>query len=289
MAAPHGIGLRYWPTRRRVLRVRGEYNPKTLRREKTIVDKRPIWWLLGLLVLALGPLFTPLGVQNTLLTAASTFAIYAAISLCWMLIIGTAGIFSLASYAVVGTAAFCTAYLSISFGVPWWLLPPIGAVVGLIFGGIIALPATRLDGFYYALLTLGLNELCRVYFTTSPVFGAANGGLFGARHLHSGLCFSARSAPDQLLCLLRRIAAGAAVLPADQRSAAGTNIAHGAGETRSVCRSDRRELPPGPCLGVRRSLRPGWALSADFIPPISAASRSRYSTSTPFCSVSACW
>ena len=172
--------LRYWPTRRRVLRIRGEYNPKTLRREKTIVDKRPIWWVLGLLVLALGPLFTPLGLQNTLLTAASTFAIYAAISLCWMLIIGTAGIYTLASYAVVGTAAFCTASLSIKFGVPWWLLPPIGAVVGLIFGGIIALPATRLDGFYYALLTLGLNELCRVYFTTSPVFGAANGGLFGA-------------------------------------------------------------------------------------------------------------
>jgi branched-chain amino acid transport system permease protein len=173
--------LRYWPTRRRVLRVRGEYNPKTLRREKTIVDKRPIWWLLGLLLLGLGPLFTPFGVQNTLLTAASTFAVYASISLCWMLIIGTAGIFSLASYAVVGTAAFCTAYISISFGVPWWMLPPIGAGVGLIFGGIIALPASRLDGFYYALLTLGLNELCRVYFTTSSVFGAANGGLFGAQ------------------------------------------------------------------------------------------------------------
>ena len=172
--------LRYWPTRRRVLRLRGEYNPKTLQREKTIVDKRPIWWLLGLLVLALGPLFTPLGIQNTLLTAASTFALYAAISLCWMLIIGTAGIYTLASYAVVGTAAFCTASLSIKFGVPWWLLPPIGAVIGLVFGGIIALPASRLDGFYYALLTLGLNELCRVYFTTSPVFGAANGGLFGA-------------------------------------------------------------------------------------------------------------
>jgi branched-chain amino acid transport system permease protein len=172
--------LRYWPTRRRVLRIRGEYNPKTLRLEKTIVDKRPIWWVLGLLVLALGPLFTPLDVQNTLLTAASTFAIYAAISLCWMLIIGTAGIFSLASYAVVGTAAFCTAFLSVKFGIPWWLLPPIGAGVGLIFGGVIALPATRLDGFYYALLTLGLNELCRVYFTTSRVFGAATGGVYGA-------------------------------------------------------------------------------------------------------------
>jgi branched-chain amino acid transport system permease protein len=180
----HGIltwhRLRYWPTRRRMLRIRGEYNPKSLRREKTIVDKRPIWWVLGLLLLALGPLFTPIGLQSTLLTAGATFGIYAAISLCWMLVIGTAGIISLASYAVVGTAAFVTALLSIKFGLPWWLLPPAGAVVGLIFGGIIALPATRLDGFYYALLTLGLNELSRVYFSTSRVFGAAQGGLYGA-------------------------------------------------------------------------------------------------------------
>jgi branched-chain amino acid transport system permease protein len=172
--------LRYWPTRRRVLRIRGEYNPKILRREKTIVDKRPIWWAMGLIALALGPLFTPNDLQNTLLTAGATFAIYAAISLCWMLIIGTAGIFSLATYAVVGTAAFCASFLSIKLGLPWWLLPPIGAVVGLLFGGVIALPATRLDGFYYALLTLGLNELCRVYFVTSKDFGSATGGLYGA-------------------------------------------------------------------------------------------------------------
>jgi branched-chain amino acid transport system permease protein len=172
--------LRYWPTRRRVLRIRGEYNPKNLRREKTIVDKRPIWWALGFVALAVGPLFTPIALQNTLLTAGATFGIYAAISLCWMLVIGTAGIISLAAYAVVGTAAFCTAILSIKFGLPWWLLPPIGTVVGLLFGGFIALPATRLDGFYYALLTLGLNELCRVYFSTSKIFGAATGGLYGA-------------------------------------------------------------------------------------------------------------
>jgi branched-chain amino acid transport system permease protein len=171
--------LRYWPTRRRVLRIRGEHNPKNLRREKTIVDKRPIWWVLALLVLALGPLFTPTDLQGTLLTAGATFGIYAAISLCWMLIIGTAGIISLATYAVVGTAGFITSFLSIKYGLPWWLMPPIGAVVGFIFGGIIALPATRLDGFYYALLTLGLNELCRVYFSTSRVFGSAQGGLYG--------------------------------------------------------------------------------------------------------------
>lgn len=171
---------RYWPTRRRVLRIRGEYNAKTMERQKTIVDKRPIWWTLALAALAIAPLFTPADLQNTLLVAGATFGLYAAINLCWMLIIGTAGIISLATYAVVGTAAFCTALISIKFHLAWWALPPIGAVVGLLFGGLIALPAARLDGFYYALLTLGLNELCRVYFTTSKTFGSATGGLYGA-------------------------------------------------------------------------------------------------------------
>ncbi|PNG24893.1 branched-chain amino acid ABC transporter permease [Methylocella silvestris] len=172
--------LRYWPTRRRVLNIRGEYNPKTLRSEKTIVDKRPIWWLLGLLALALAPLFVPADLQNTLLTAGATFGIYAAINLCWMLIIGTAGIYSLATYAVVGVSAFGTAYLSIQYGIPWYGLPFIGAMIGLLSGLIIAIPATRLDGFYYALLTLGLNELCRVYAQQSRLFGSSTGGLYGA-------------------------------------------------------------------------------------------------------------
>jgi branched-chain amino acid transport system permease protein len=118
--------------------------------------------------------------ENTLLTAGAIFCIFSAVNVCWTLIVGTASIFSLAAYTVVGVAAFLTSYLSIQYGLPWWYLPPIGAVIGLVLGGIIALPAMRLDGFYYALLTLGLNELCRVYFTTSKQFGSASGGLYGA-------------------------------------------------------------------------------------------------------------
>jgi branched-chain amino acid transport system permease protein len=118
--------------------------------------------------------------MNALLTAGATFGIFAAINVCWTLIIGTASIFSLATYAVVGTAAFVTSLLSIRAGIPWYALPPIGAFIGLGFGILIAAPALRLDGFYYALLTLGLNELFRVFFTTSKQFGSASGGLYGA-------------------------------------------------------------------------------------------------------------
>ena len=186
--------LRYWPTRRRVLDIRGQFNDKSKRREKTIADKRPIWWVLGLIAILLAPMLFPISVQSTLLTAGATFLIYSSINLCWMLIIGTAGIYSLASYAVVGASAFGTAYLSIQYGLPWYVLPFLGGVIGLVFGMVIALPATRLDGFYYALLTIGINELCRVYALQSKQFGSATGGLYGAdSYLPAGLSPTSQS------------------------------------------------------------------------------------------------
>jgi branched-chain amino acid transport system permease protein len=111
--------LRYPFTRRTVLNIQGLYNPKTLAREKKIVNKNPIWWTLGLLTLAIVPPLLGWALEfNSLLSAAAIFALYAAINLVWMLIIGTAGIFSLATLAVVGLAAYAGAWLSITFGLP---------------------------------------------------------------------------------------------------------------------------------------------------------------------------
>ncbi len=42
-----------------------------------------------------------------------------------------------------------------------------GPVFGLVFGVFIAAPAIRLEGFYYALLTVGIAELCRAYVAQS--------------------------------------------------------------------------------------------------------------------------
>ena len=171
---------RWWPTRRRALDVASAYNPRTLAAQKTITDKRPLWWVLGFILMMLAPLFIPDSRQNGMLTAGAVFGLYAAINLCWMLIIGTAAIYSLASYAVVGAAAYGAAYAAIQLGLPWWAMPVIGAGIGLIFGIVIALPAARLDGFYYSLLTLGVVELCRVYVLQSRQLGSATGGLYGA-------------------------------------------------------------------------------------------------------------
>lgn len=172
--------IRYWPTRRRVLNIAGGYNAKTMRREKTILDKRPIWWAMAFALFLVLPFVVPAGSWNTVMTAMAVMCIYGAINLCWMLIIGTAGIFSLASYAVVGAGAYGSAYAAIQLGLPFWTLPLMGSVIGFVFGAVIAFPAMRLDGFYYALLTLGVVELCRVYVIQSRELGSATGGLYGA-------------------------------------------------------------------------------------------------------------
>ena len=183
--AGHGEQLwqrvRYPFTRRTVLHVRGVYNPKTLAREKKILNKKPIWWALGLIALAVLPPLASVGLEShSLLSAAAIFALYAAINLVWMLIIGTAGIFSLATLAVVGSAAYTGAWLSVTYGLPWWGMVGVGGGVGLLAGTVIAMAATRLEGFYYALLTLGLVELCRVSVVQSKALGSATGGLYGA-------------------------------------------------------------------------------------------------------------
>ena len=94
---------RYPFTRRTPLLTQTTFNPVTLVAEKTILDKRPIYWLVALAAIAILP---PLLGDNSVVAAATIFAIYAAINVVWMLTIGTAGIFSLATFAVVGVGAY---------------------------------------------------------------------------------------------------------------------------------------------------------------------------------------
>ena len=180
LAGHGGASWRRWRyplTRRTPLLIETGYNPLTLATERRVVNPAPILWLIALAAIAIAP---PVFGNSSFISAATTFALYAAINVIWMLTIGTAGIFSLASLATVGVGAFGAAYLSVYWGFPWWAMWMVGPVFGLIFGVLIAIPAIRLEGFYYALLTVGITELCRVYVIQSQKLGAAAYGLFGA-------------------------------------------------------------------------------------------------------------
>ncbi|MDP3525924.1 MAG: branched-chain amino acid ABC transporter permease, partial [Hoeflea sp.] len=114
---------------------------------------------------------------NSALTVASIFCMFAAINVLWTLIIGTAGIFSLATLAVVGVSGYAAAAFNVYLGVPWPFMFVIGCLTGLVAGGVLALPSTRLDGLYFALLTLGIVEICRVFVQQLKSLGATNGSI----------------------------------------------------------------------------------------------------------------
>ena len=160
-------------TKRHWLAWRGVSNPKTLRRERRLADKRPLWWTIGLGLL----LVTTPYLSDQFINIASIFCIFAAINVIWTLTIGTAGIFSLATMAVVGMCGYAAAAANVYLGAPWPFMMPIGLAVGLLIGGVLALPSTRLDGLYYALLTLGVAEICRVFVSQIKALTQNNGAI----------------------------------------------------------------------------------------------------------------
>jgi branched-chain amino acid transport system permease protein len=160
-------------TKRHWLKWRDVHNPKTLTRERVLIDKKPLWWSIGLALLAVITPFLP----NSMISVVSIFCVYAAINVLWTLIVGTAGIFSLATLAIVGVSGYIAAAANVYLGVPWPFMLLIGPLAGLIFGAILAAPSTRLDGLYYALLTMGVAEICRVFVVQLRPLTASGGAI----------------------------------------------------------------------------------------------------------------
>jgi branched-chain amino acid transport system permease protein len=116
------------------------------------------------------------------------FSLYASMNLMWMLVIGTAGIYSFATVAVVGAFAYLAALVSggsiagvdiegaRSLNVVLMLMA--AAAFGAFLGAVVAAPTIRLRGVYFALFTIGLAEVGRAIVRQYEVLGK-NSGLFG--------------------------------------------------------------------------------------------------------------
>jgi len=139
--------------------------------------------MVGLFALAAIPIAVG---QQLVFSIFGSICFFAAIDVLWTLIIGTAGLQSYASLATVGVGAYAATYLSITYGIPWPIMLIAGTLFGALMGFIISVPARRLDGLYYALLTIGISEFLRSYITQSESLGGQfNGALFGADRIVS--------------------------------------------------------------------------------------------------------
>lgn len=121
------------------------------------------------------------------------FGLYASMNLMWMLVIGTAGIYSFATIAIVGAAAYLITYyaggspsgydVDGARALPVIVMLLIGIAAGIVCGLVVALPGIRLRGVYFALFTIGLVELGRAIVKSTTSIGLALGqqqGLYGA-------------------------------------------------------------------------------------------------------------
>lgn len=94
-----------------------------------------------------------------IITQVTLFFIWAIVVTQWNLVLGVAGIFSLAQMALFAVGAYATAMLAYYVAVPVALAMPAAAIVTTIVSVIIGLACLRLRGPYVALLTLAIAQV----------------------------------------------------------------------------------------------------------------------------------
>jgi branched-chain amino acid transport system permease protein len=119
--------------------------------------KRDILICLGLAaLLALVPLVTG---TRYIITQMTLFFIWAIVVTQWNLVLGVAGIFSLAQMALFAVGAYATAMLAYYFAFPLIIAMPAAGIVTVAVSVVIGLACLRLRGPYVALLTLAIAQV----------------------------------------------------------------------------------------------------------------------------------
>ena len=131
------------------------------------------FWLLFAVVMCIAPLVLPTGTVRVMIFA-NFLAIFA---MSWDVISGRTGYISFGHPFLIGLAAYTTAILSYHLDLPLWLTIPAGVLAAVVGGTLFFLPALRIRGTYFALVTLAFMEL--IYELTKVVAPDITGGTRG--------------------------------------------------------------------------------------------------------------
>lgn len=123
--------------------------------------RRPdaVWLLLLLTLVLLAPQATSNDYYLNLMVLA---LLYAGLASAWNIIGGIAGQFSLGHTAFFGIGAYTSTILFNYAGVSPWFGMLVGAAISVAFAVLIAYPAFRMRGVFFAMTTLAFGETVRI-------------------------------------------------------------------------------------------------------------------------------
>lgn len=104
---------------------------------------------------------------------------YVVLGLGLNIVVGLAGLLDLGYVAFYAVGAYTYALLNTTFGLSFWLVLPIGAVLAALFGILLGFPVLRLRGDYLAIVTLGFGEIIRLILENWNDFSHGPSGVSG--------------------------------------------------------------------------------------------------------------
>jgi branched-chain amino acid transport system permease protein len=116
----------------------------------------------------------------TVLTLANFLAVFA---MSWDILSGYTGQISFGHAFFIGAAGYTSALLNIYLRLPLWLTIPIGVIAAVLTGLLVAVPALRLRGPYFSLVTLILPIVALKFVMIFSNFTGGELGKFGLTSL----------------------------------------------------------------------------------------------------------
>ena len=116
--------------------------------------------IIGLVLLALMLPWLPFGAStNYILRVLTTAVLYMILALGLNIVPGFTGLLDLGYVGFYGIGAYTSGLLAIHYDLSLWVILPLAALNGALWGILLGAPTLRLTGDYFAIVTFGFSEL----------------------------------------------------------------------------------------------------------------------------------
>lgn len=161
----------------------------------------------GLIALSIITLSFPFIFSTYQVNIMTTALMYVVLGLGLNIVVGLAGLLDLGYVAFYAVGAYSYGLLNHHFGLGFWTVLPVGALLGTVFGILLGFPVLRLRGDYLAIVTLGFGEIIRLVLENWNEFSFGPSGIANiSRPSFFGIQFSFQDAAVYIYFLMIALA-----------------------------------------------------------------------------------